>query len=157
MKILGIKSVVIKKFKPYNPKKVRVINKPNLLQQNFFADKPKQKWLSDITYIYTNDCKWTYLAIVLELYSLKVIGYSYKKQMTAELAVEALNNAILTQGTDKGLIVHTDLGSQYISNEFENKLNSFCIEHSYSKKGYPYDNASMESFNSILKKEYMGH
>ena len=126
---------------------------PNLLEQNFNAEKPSQKWVGDITYIYTKETGWTYLAIVMDLFDLKVIGWSYGLNMTDDLVVDAFNKALINRGLDKDGIFHSDRGSQYTSNKFEKLLSTISAKHSYSKKGYPYDNASMESFNAILKKE----
>ena len=153
MKVLGIKSIIVKKFNHNGNKKVDDTNKENLLEQNFKAEKPGEKWVGDITYIYTKEIGWTYLAIVMDLFDLKVIGWSYGLNMTAELVVTAFEKAIEARGISKDMIFHSDLGSQYTSNEFENLLLEKNVRHSYSKKGYPYDNASMESFNAILKKE----
>ena len=153
MKALGIKSIIVKKFNHNGNKKVDDTNKENLLAQNFKAEKPSEKWVGDITYIYTKETGWTYLAIVMDLFDLKIIGWSYGLNMTAELVVAAFNQAKITRGITEGIIFHSDLGSQYTSNEFEKILLKNKVKHSYSKKGYPYDNASMESFNAILKKE----
>lgn len=153
MKFLGLKCITIKKFNPNGNKKVDDTNKPNLLNQEFKADKPSEKWVSDITYIYTKQYGWTYLATVLDLFDLQVIGYEYGKRMTAELVVGAFNKAIINREPTENMIFHTDLGSQYTSDKFESLLKENRIKHSYSRKAYPYDNASMESFNAILKKE----
>ena len=153
MKTLGIKSIIVKKFNHNGNKKVDDANKENLLAQNFKAEKPGQKWVGDITYIYTKETGWTYLAIVMDLFDLKIIGWSYGINMTADLVIEAFNKAKMSRKTMQEMIFHSDLGSQYTSNEFEKLLLENNIKHSYSKKGYPYDNASMESFNAILKKE----
>lgn len=154
MKKMGLKSITVKKFKPSGRKgKVDDTNKPNLLAQNFKAEGLREKMVSDITYIYTKEKGWTYLAIVMDLYSLSVIGYSHGETMDAELVVKAIQNARAKGKFKKGAIFHSDLGSQYTSNKVEKYLKELELEHSYSKKGYPYDNASMESFNAILKKE----
>lgn len=153
MKVLGLRSITIKKFNHNGNKKVDDKNKENLLNQNFNADKPSEKWVGDITYIYTKETGWTYLAIVMDLFDLKIIGWSYGENMTAELVMSAFKKAKIARGVTKGMIFHSDLGSQYTSNEYENLLVENNVKHSYSKKGYPYDNASMESFNAILKKE----
>ena len=153
MKALGIKSIIVKKFNHNGNKKVDDTNKENLLAQNFKAEKPGEKWVGDITYIYTKETGWTYLAIVMDLFDLKVVGWSYGLNMTSELVVSAFNKAKIIRETTSGMIFHSDLGSQYTSNEFEKILLENNVRHSYSKKGYPYDNASMESFNAILKKE----
>ena len=153
MKFLGIKSIIVKKFNHNGSKKVDDTNKENLLNQNFKAEKPSEKWVGDITYIYTKEREWTYLAIVMDLFDLKVIGWSYGLNMTTDLVISAFNKAKISRGINNGMIFHSDLGSQYTSNKFEKLLLENDVKHSYSKKGYPYDNASMESFNAILKKE----
>ena len=154
MKILGIRSVIVKKYKP-GPSKSKVddTNKPNLLNQEFKAERLREKLVSDITYIYTKEIGWTYLAVVMDLYSLRVIGYSYGKSMDADLVIQAIENARKKGKFIENAIFHSDLGSQYTSNKVEEYLKGLKLRHSYSKKGYPYDNASMESFNAILKKE----
>ena len=154
MKFLGLKSIIIKKynhagnFKTDNTKEY-----PNLLEQDFFSSIPSQKWVGDITYIYTKETGWTYLAIVMDLFDLKIIGWSYGLNMTDDLVIDAFKKALINRGLNEDGIFHSDRGSQYTSNDYEKLLNTLKIKHSYSKKGYPYDNASMESFNAILKKE----
>ena len=153
MKALGIKSIIVKKFNHNGNKKVDDTNKENLLAQDFKAEKPGEKWVGDITYIYTKETGWTYLAIVMDLYDLKIIGWSYGLNMTTKIVIDAFEKAKTNRNIEEGLIFHSDLGSQYTSNEYETLLKDNKVTHSYSKKGYPYDNVSMESFNAILKKE----
>ncbi len=154
MKSLGLRSIVVKKFNHAgNSKTDNSKEYPNLLEQDFFTDKPSQKWVGDITYIYTKETGWTYLAIVMDLFDLRVVGWSYGLNMTDNLVIDAFNKAIMNRGLNKNGIFHSDRGSQYTSNDFEQLLINSNVKHSYSKKGYPYDNASMESFNAILKKE----
>ena len=153
MKALKLRSITVKKFNHNGNKKVDDKNKENLLEQNFNAEKPSEKWVGDITYIYTKETGWTYLAIVMDLFDLKIIGWSYGKNMTSELVISAFEKAKVARGITERMIFHSDLGSQYTSNEYEKILLENNVKHSYSKKGYPYDNASMESFNAILKKE----
>ncbi len=154
MKILGLRSIVIKKFNHAGKSKIDDTKEyPNLLEQNFTADKPSQKWVGDITYIYTKETGWTYLAIVMDLFDLKIVGWSYRLSITDNLVIEAFNKALINRGLNKDGIFHSDRGSQYTSNDYEELLTTLKIKHSYSKKGYPYDNASIESFNAILKKE----
>lgn len=154
MKSLGLRSITIKKFNHASTSKCDEKKEyPNLLKQEFNAEKPSEKWVGDITYIYTNETGWTYLAIVMDLFDLKVVGWAYDKNMTDELVTKAFKKAMKTRSLNKDGIFHSDRGSQYTSNDFEELLRKLNIKHSYSKKGYPYDNASMESFNSILKKE----
>lgn len=95
MKKLGLKSIVVKRYRPNsNNKKIDENGKKNLLDRDFKSDILLQKLVGDITYIYTKECGWTYLAIVMDLASLKIIGYSYGKRMTEELVIEALNNVV---------------------------------------------------------------
>lgn len=154
MKFLGLRSIVVKKYNHSgSAKNDETKEYHNLLEQDFYAEKPSLKWVGDITYIYTKETGWTYLAIVMDLFDLKIVGWSYGMNMMDDLVIEAFNKALITRGLDKEGIFHSDRGSQYTSNEYEELLLSLNIKHSYSKKGYPYDNASMESFNAILKKE----
>ncbi len=154
MKLLGLRSITVKKFNHSGKSKIDETKEyHNLLEQNFYAEKPSQKWVGDITYIYTKETGWTYLAIVMDLFDLKVVGWSYSLFMTDELVIDAFHKALINRGLDKDGIFHSDRGSQYTSNDYEELLSTLSIKHSYSKKGYPYDNASMESFNAILKKE----
>lgn len=151
---MGLRSITIKKFNHASSSKNDEKKEyPNLLEQDFFAEKPSEKWVGDITYIYTKERGWTYLAIVMDLFDLKVVGWSYGTSMTDDLVIDAFKKAMFNRGLKKGGIYHSDRGSQYTSNDYEEFLEKLGIKHSYSKKGYPYDNASMESFNAILKKE----
>ena len=89
----------------------------------------------------------------MDLYDRKIIGWAYGKKITAELATKAVKNACLNIPDTTGIILHSDLGSQYTSEEFEKYLQEQGIIHSFSRKGNPYDNACIESFHSVLKKE----
>ena len=89
----------------------------------------------------------------MDLFDLKIVGWSYGLNMTDDLVIDAFKKALINRGLNEDGIFHSDRGSQYTSNDYEGLLNTLKIKHSYSKKGYPYDNASMESFNAILKKE----
>lgn len=98
MKKLNIKSITVKKFNHSGSKKTTDdINRKNLLNQDFKADKPGLKWVGDITYIYTVEYGWTYLAIVMDLFDLKIIGYAYDIPMTDDLAIEAMKKAIVNR------------------------------------------------------------
>lgn len=123
------------------------------LQRNFEADRIHQKWCTDSTYIHVLKEGWTYLASVMDLCSRKIIGYAYGTSMTSELAVQAVKNACLNVKETEGILLHSDLGSQYTSQAFDEYLSSKKIRHSFSRKGNPYDNACIESFHSVLKKE----
>jgi len=141
--------------------KAAIINKKvaegleNVLKKDFTTTSINEKWVGDITYIHTIKDGWCYLASVLDLHSKKIIGYAFGKRMTNTLVVKTLKNAYYSQNPDKNksLIFHTDLGSQYTSNELKNLCKEFNIIQSFSKKGCPYDNACIESFHSSIKKE----
>ena len=158
MRIMGLRSIIVKKFKAYpSTYKNSNNNYINLINQEFNPTEPNVKWVGDITYIYTEEYGWTYLATVMDLYDLKIIGWEYSTSMTDNVAIKAIEKAYYNRKPTKELIFHSDRGSQYTSNKYEMKLKELGIIHSYSKKGYPYDNACMESFNSILKKEMVNH
>ena len=127
--------------------------KENILNRNFKTTTINQKWCTDITYIYVLKEGWTYLASVMDLHTRKIIGYAYGTEITAELAKRAVKNACLNVQDTKGIILHSDLGTQYTSRLFENYIDKKNMIHSFSRKGNPYDNACIESFHSVLKKE----
>ena len=149
----GLRSVVVKKYNHHANHGSIPDDKVNILKRDFGAETINQKWCTDITYIHVQKEGWTYLASVMDLCSRKIIGYAYGTSMTAELAVKAVENACLNVRDTKGIILHSDLGSQYTSRAFEDCLARKEILHSFSRKGNPYDNACMESFHSVLKKE----
>lgn len=102
MKKMGLRSITIKKFNHAGSSKSD--NKkeyPNLLEQDFFAEKPSEKWVGDITYIYTKETGWTYLAIVMDLFDLKVVGWSYGLNMTDDLVIDAFSKALINRGLKK--------------------------------------------------------
>lgn len=153
MRNLGIKSIIIKKYRPMRSKK-KIEARENVLNRDFSATSINQKWVTDITYIHTLKDGWCYLASVLDLFSKKVIGYAISRTMTTELALQAVKNAVISQRPTGPLILHSDLGSQYTSSDFESYIaKSKIITHSFSGKGCPYDNACIESFHASLKKE----
>ncbi|HEC0895871.1 TPA: IS3 family transposase, partial [Pseudomonas aeruginosa] len=140
-------------YKPGKQAKVKSEGRKNLLNQDFTTTSINQKWVTDITYIHTLKDGWTYLSTIQDLHTKKVIGWKFGKQMTKELVIETLDNALLNQTPSENLIIHSDLGSQYTSEAYEAKLNELNIRHSFSRKGCPYDNAGIESFHASLKKE----
>ncbi|WP_109840647.1 IS3 family transposase [Schnuerera ultunensis] len=111
MKKLGIRSIVAKKYRPQSTKKVYEEGE-NLLNRDFTTTKINEKWVADITYIHTQKDGWTYLASILDLHTQKIVGYSFSKTMDTSLVLKALDNAITTQKPTKGLIIHSDRGSQ---------------------------------------------
>jgi len=129
---------------------------PNILDRNFGALAPNQKWLADITYIFTAE-GWLYLAAILDLYSRKIVGWAMRDHMRTELPLAALTMAIQRQRPQPGLIHHSDRGSQYASHEYQNALAATEIRPSMSRKGNCWDNAPMESFFHTLKTELVHH
>ena len=125
---------------------------PNLLDKDFSAEQANQKWVGDITYIPTLE-GWLYLAAIEDLYHKKVVGWALDSRMTKELTLRAIDQAIVRERPIKGLIFHSDRGSQYAAYDYQNKLRDNGIRQSMSAKGDCYDNACMESFFATLKKE----
>lgn len=124
----------------------------NLLQQDFTATKVNEKWVGDITYLDTQE-GWLYLAIILDLFSRKVIGWSISRRMDKVLVCNAFRNAMAARGNPTGVIMHTDRGSQYCSNDYRDLISSTGTLGSMSAKGCCYDNAVAESFFHSMKVE----
>lgn len=130
---------------------------PNLLQRDFTADQPNQKWLADITYIPTLE-GWLYLATVLDLYPRRIVGWAMSDRITADLSRAALRMALQQRHPQPGLIHHSDQGSQYTDGTYQTLLKDYGIQPSMNGVGTWYDNAPMESFFGTLKSEliYLG-
>ena len=152
MRRQGLRAKAARKFKATTNSNHSLPVAPNLLQQDFSAERPNQKWVSDITYIPTDE-GWMYLAVVLDLYSRRVVGWSMSARMTASLVCDALRMAIFNRQRPRGVIVHSDRGSQYCSKEHRKLLDDYGMLCSMSAKGNCYDNAAMESWNHSLKVE----
>ena len=155
MREMGLKSRVSKKFTPIttvsDPSKVPA---PNILDQIFTADAPNQKWVTDITYLPT-ESGWVYLAVVLDLFSRKVVGWSISESLATPLVSTTLRNAIEARKPDtKSLLHHSDRGSQYASDDYQKTLRTLNITCSMSRTGCCYDNAVMERFFWSLKHEW---
>lgn len=129
---------------------------PNLLDRQFTVSKPDRYYVGDITYIATQE-GWLYLAVVIDLYSRQIVGWSMKKRMKAQLVNDALLMAILKRKPADGLIWHTDRGSQYASDSHRKILSDNHITQSMSRKGNCWDNAVSESFFHSLKTELTHH
>jgi transposase InsO family protein len=125
---------------------------PNLVQQVFHADQANALWVSDITYIWTNE-RWLYLAVVLDVYNRKVVGWSLGDRLTKELVVAAIRQALDRERPGAGFIFHSDRGCQYASQVVRDLLAGEKIRQSMSGKGNCYDNAMMESFFHTFKVE----
>jgi len=124
----------------------------NVLDRQFQADAPNQKWVADFTYIWTAE-GWLYVAVVLDLYSRRVVGWSMQSSMTAQLVADALMMAVWRRGKPVELLHHSDQGSQYTSEHFQELLKEQGITCSMSRAGEVWDNSAMESFFSSLKTE----
>lgn len=152
MQILGLQAVQTKKFKVTTDSEHDKPVAANLLQQDFTAEEPNQKWVSDITYIWTRE-GWLYLAVVMDLYSRIIIGWSMNKRMTQQLVCDALTMAMFRRGFPRDVIIHSDRGSQYCSKRYQKLIKLNGLICSMSRKGCCYDNAAMESFFHTLKVE----
>jgi putative transposase len=125
---------------------------PNVLERDFSPDKPNSTWATDITYVWTGE-GWLYLAVVLDLFSRRVVGWSMSEHIDTQLVLGALEMALEGRQPPQGLIHHSDRGSQYASAEYRQALASRGIQCSMSRKGNCWDNAVVESFFSSLKME----
>ena len=125
---------------------------PNLLDRQFRAERPNQKWVADFTYIWTAE-GWLYVAAVIDLFSRRVVGWSMSASMTAQLVTDALMMAVWRRGRPDALLHHSDRGSQYTSEGFQRLMADNGVTCSMSRAGNVWDNAAMESFFSSLKTE----
>ncbi len=126
---------------------------PNHLNQNFTARQPNKVWISDISYVETQE-GWLYVAVVMDLFSRKIVGLSMGNRLQTKLVTQALKQAITHRGVNGDLIHHSDRGSQYTSKEFRDLTIQHGIQLSMSSKGHCYDNAVAESFFHTLKTEH---
>ena len=127
---------------------------PNLLAQDFSADAPGKVWLTDITYVRTDE-GWLYLAGVKDVFTQEIVGYAMSRRMTHELTLEALNRAVRYARPEPGLLHHSDRGSQYCASRYRERLDALGMQASMSRRGNCYDNAPMESFWGSLKNELL--
>lgn len=153
MRTAGIRASTTRKFRPSTTDSDHQLPiAPNRLEQNFVAEKPNQIWLTDFTYIHTQE-GFTYLCAMQELFSRRIVGWATSRSIDAELALSALNQAIALRNPPPGLIVHSDRGVQFASLAYRNRLESQGFLQSMSRKGNCYDNAPMESFFKSFKVE----
>ena len=150
----GWKSKVVKKYKATTNSNHNLPVAENILNREFEADRPNQKWVNDITYIPTDE-GWLYLAIVLDLYGREPVGWSMGGRMTKDLAIGALKQAKTRRANPKGVLSHSDRGSQYCSFDYQKELAKDGFICSMSRKGNCWDNAPMESFIGKLKQEWL--
>lgn len=130
----------------------RFIIAANVLDRRFSADAPNRKWLADFTYVWTAD-GWLYVAVVLDLFARRIVGWSMQASMTSQLVTDALMMALWRRGKPERVMHHSDRGSQYTSETFQKLLADNGIQCSMSRSGNVWDNAAMESFFSSLKTE----
>jgi transposase InsO family protein len=148
----GIAARPLKKFRNTTDSKHDLPVAPNLLERHFEAEATDQVWVSDITYIWTAR-GWVYLAIIVDLFSRRVVGWALENHMRTELLLKALEMAKGRRKISPGLIFHSDRGVQYASNDFRQALSNLGIIQSMSRKGDCWDNAVAESFFAIIKRE----
>ena len=141
----GLRAKAARKYKATTNSNHTLPVAENLLKQNFTAQRPNQVWVGDITYIGTDE-GWLYLAVVLDLYSRKVVGWSMSERMPTSLVCDALRMALFQRKMPRGVIMHTDRGSQYCSHEHRDLLDEHGLIPSMSARGNCYDNAAMESW-----------
>ena len=151
MKVMNLPKLFSKKF-PNHSAKSDGGTYENLLNRNFRQSAPNQIWVSDITYIKVGQ-KWYYLCVIIDLFSRKVIAWKISDKPNAELVISTFKSAYANRNFPKGLMFHSDRGSQYTSATFRKLLNDLEVVQSFSGKGCPYDNAVAESFFKFLKLE----
>ncbi|MFA1572067.1 IS3 family transposase, partial [Vibrio tasmaniensis 1F-187] len=152
MKRQSLVAKAARKFKCTTDSKHRLPVAPNLLEQDFNATAPNQKWAGDITYLATSE-GWMYLAVVIDLYSRQVVGWSMSTRMTATLVCDALSMALFRRGMPEEVIIHSDRGSQYCSKDYRDLIAAHNLKQSMSRKGNCWDNACVESFFHSMKVE----
>ena len=148
----GLRAKAAMKFRATTSSKHHLPVAPNVLQQDFTAAQANEKWVGDITYLWTDE-GWMYLATVIDLYSRMVVGWALAERMTAALVCDALRMALWRRKMPTGVIFHSDRGSQYCSHDFQRLIKDNHLIGSMSAKGNCYDNACAESFFHSLKVE----
>lgn len=156
MKENGIHARRKKKFKQTTDSKHNRPVAENILDRNFEPQSQDQAWAGDITYVWTDE-GWLYLAVFIDLYSRKILGWSMSNRMTADLVLNAFRMAVFRRGKQVNPLVHSDRGSQYASELFTNALGASGCKQSMSRKGNCWDNACVESFFGSLKTELVHH
>jgi len=150
----GIRAKTKKKFKATTNSKHSLPVAENVLARKFNPEAPDKAWVGDITYLWTRE-GWLYLAVVIDLFSRKVVGWAMEETLSRELATKSLRMAISAREPGPGLIAHTDRGSQYASNDYQDLLKLYGAICSMSRKGNCWDNSVAESFFGTLKQEHV--
>ncbi len=152
MRELGIKSRRKRRFKATTDSGHQLPVADNILDRKFEVDAPDVAWVTDITYVWTDE-GWLYLAAILDLFSRRVVGHAMSERIDRALALQALRDAVGRRLPDAGLLHHSDRGSQYASNDYQHALRDQGVVCSMSRKGNCWDNAVAESFFATLKTE----
>lgn len=155
MRWLSLVPKTVKRFRVTTDSR-KTIAAPNLLRQDFRAERPDQRWVSDVTFVPTRE-GWLYLAIVIDLYSRAVVGWSMAKRLKRNLVIDALQSALEQRAPEALEIVHSDQGSQYTAGEYQALIAHQGAACSMSRKGCCWDNAVAESFFKTLKTELVHH
>jgi len=155
-KKLGLRCVQVRRFKATTNSKHALPVADNRVAQTFAATRPNEIWVADITYVPTTE-GWLYLAGVKDLHTCEVVGHAMNTRMTTDLVRQALLMAVGAKRPRPGLIHHSDRGSQYCAQDYQQQLQQFGLISSMSRRGNCYDNAPMESFWGTLKNELVHH
>jgi len=152
MRANNIKAKTKRRFKVTTVQSSKAAASENILNQNFSSSSANQIWTGDITYLWTKE-GWLHLAVVMDIYSRKIVGWSIERSLSTELVIRALMMAVVHRNPQRGIIFHSDRGSQYTSSSFRNILKNYGVVQSMSSTGNCYDNAITESFFHTLKTE----
>ena len=156
MRLRGLRPKQEKTFKATTRRNRAHPIAPNLLKRDFKASRPNERWLTDITYISTEE-GWLYLAVVLDMFSRRIVGWAMSDRITADLTISALRMALTRREVEPKLLHHSDQGSQYTDGQYQRLLRDWGIVASMNGVGSWYDNAPVESFFSTLKREQVHH
>lgn len=156
MRESGIRSKMRRKFKATTNSNHGLPVAPNLVKRDFTAKAPNRLWVTDITYLWTDE-GWLYLAAIIDVFTRKVVGWAMKDRLTLPLALEALDMAVTRQRPGPGLVHHSDRGCQYAARDYRGALERLRMICSMSRRGQCWDNALMESFFHTLKTEHVYH
>ena len=156
MRHAGIRAKTVKKWRATTQSQHSLPVAANTLDRAFTVSAPNRVWAGDITYVWTLE-GWLYLAVLLDLYSRRVVGWAMGQRITVELTEQALTMAIANRAPTAGLVHHSDRGSQYAATSYQRRLNGYGLIPSMSRKGNCWDNACVESFFGTLKRELVYH
>lgn len=154
MKLHGLNAIRTRKWRKPKELKELSCNINNVLDRNFKVERPNQVWVSDITYIKTT-CGWRYHCAIMDLFHRGIVGRSFSNRYDTKFVIEAFNRAMENRGYPKGVLFHTDRGSQYCSTEFQKLLKNHDCNQSLSRRGNCWDNACIESYFKSLKCEWL--